>query len=145
MQIFLFVSVLLTLLSLLLAFVLLTLSAWKNDSSFTAVVQSTLISGIARATTAMGMGGMPAVVVVAPTKTWGAIMAVPKGRGTMPGCCIMPTGRACGMETPGGSATRGLPREVTPVGVEMGANGVEGGVEKGVEGGAKGDGDPPPI
>ena len=34
-------------------------------------------------------------------------------------------------ETPGGSAARGLPREVTPVGVEMGANGVEGGVEKG--------------
>ena len=37
-------------------------------------------------------------------------------------------------ETPGGSATRGLPREVTPVGVEMGANGVEGGVEKGAAG-----------
>ena len=47
--------------------------------------------------------------------------------------------------TPGGSATRGLPREVTPVGVEMGANGVEGGVEKGAEGEAKSDGGPPPI
>ena len=48
-------------------------------------------------------------------------------------------------ETPGGSAARGLPREVTPVGVEMGANGVEGGVEKGAEGEAKGDSGAPPI
>jgi predicted exporter len=52
-QIFAFVAGLLALLSCLIAFVLLTLSAWRNDSSFTAVVQSGLISGVAKASTAM--------------------------------------------------------------------------------------------
>lgn len=50
-QIFLFVATLLTMLSLLIVFVLLTLSAWNSDSSFTAVVQAGLISGCGKAAT----------------------------------------------------------------------------------------------
>ena len=50
-QIFLFLGMLLTMLSLLIVFILLTLSAWNSDSSFTAVVQASLISGCGKAAT----------------------------------------------------------------------------------------------
>ena len=44
-QIFALVAVLVVILALLIGFVLLALSAWSNEGSFEAVVQSALISG----------------------------------------------------------------------------------------------------
>ena len=52
-QIIFAVAYMLTLLSLLIVFVLITLSAWNSDSSFTAMVQSALVSGCGKASAAM--------------------------------------------------------------------------------------------
>ena len=43
----------LTILVLLVFFILLTIGAWNNESSFNAIVQSALISGVGKATTAL--------------------------------------------------------------------------------------------
>ena len=45
------VATIMTLMTLLFAFVLVTISAWNTDSSFTALVQSGLVSAAGRAGT----------------------------------------------------------------------------------------------
>jgi len=52
-QIFLVVSMLLTTLVLTVVFILLTLTAWQNEGSFEAVVQSVMISGVGKASAAL--------------------------------------------------------------------------------------------
>jgi len=49
-QIFTAVAAILTTLVLLIVFILLTLTAWQNEGSFNAVVQSAMISGVGKAT-----------------------------------------------------------------------------------------------
>ena len=56
-QIVIAVAYLLTFLSLLIVFVLITLAAWNNDSSFTATVQAALVSGCGKAATSLRKRG----------------------------------------------------------------------------------------
>jgi hypothetical protein len=52
-QIALVVTLVVLLLALLIGFVLLTLSAWKNEGNFQAVIQSSLVAGCGKATAAL--------------------------------------------------------------------------------------------
>ena len=52
-QIIMAIAYLLTLLILLVTFILITIGAWNNESSFNALVQGTLISGAGKAVTAL--------------------------------------------------------------------------------------------